>query len=84
MNIVVTFQSTHHAMKAKKIVQASELSGEIIPTPREISKECGFTILVHNAGIGEVRDFFNENELKFSHIYKVIEDGEKKRYEEDN
>ncbi len=84
MDIVITFKSTHEAMKAKKHVIVQPLEGEIIPTPREISKECGFAILVKNSSADKVMKFFEDNRLIYSHIYEVINEGGKKRYEENN
>jgi hypothetical protein len=84
MQIVLTFKSTHQAMKAKKTVLADKLSAEIIPTPREISKECGFSLLFHDTTEQIVRDYMNSNELVFSHIYTRIEKEGIITYEENN
>jgi len=84
MEIVITFKLTHNAMKAKRKVLSDKLSAEIIPTPREISKECGFSLLFHDSTSEDVRDYLDTNELKFSKIYlRAVVEGVRK-YEENN
>ncbi|MBN2830424.1 MAG: DUF3343 domain-containing protein [Candidatus Cloacimonetes bacterium] len=84
MQIVVTFKSTHQAMKAKKAVLKDKLQAELIPTPREISKECGFSLLIHDTTDQIVREYMYTNELIFSHIYNRTEKEGKISYEENN
>ena len=43
---VFTFVSTHHALKAEKVLQEAELKAAIIPVPRRISSLCGLAIKV--------------------------------------
>ena len=39
--LVISFQSTHDAMRAEKLFQEHDIKGLIIPTPRSISASCG-------------------------------------------
>ena len=39
--LVISFQSTHDAMRAEKLFQEHDIKGLIIPTPRKISASCG-------------------------------------------
>jgi len=41
---IITFQSTHHVLKAEKILLAAGVEFDIIPTPKDISSECGMSI----------------------------------------
>lgn len=45
---VFTFVSTHHALKAEKVLQESQLKAAIIPVPRRISSLCGLAIKVES------------------------------------
>jgi hypothetical protein len=45
-NFVITFIVSHFAIKAEKELNSAGLSNELIPTPREIDSECGFSILI--------------------------------------
>lgn len=44
---LIAFSNTHKAMKAKKVFTAKNIDFELIATPREISKECGFCLLLY-------------------------------------
>lgn len=38
---LLTFSSTHHALKAEEILKEEGIDLEVVPIPREISAECG-------------------------------------------
>ena len=42
--ILLTFPSTHYALKAEGIVRAHGLKGRLIPMPRDISSLCGLAL----------------------------------------
>jgi hypothetical protein len=42
--VVFTFVSTHHALKAEKVLQEAAVKSVIIPVPRRISSLCGLAI----------------------------------------
>jgi len=41
---IITFHSTHFAIKAKRVMEAHQRPFEMIAVPREFSAECGFCI----------------------------------------
>ena len=82
MDHVITFHSTHHAIKAEKRLKTGNFKIELIPTPREISSECGFTILMRNNESQSLAIFLEEDNLLFDQIYKINENHGEKRYEE--
>ena len=44
---LITFQSTFYVMKAEQMIRkAGNIPFKLIPTPREISSECGFSLLI--------------------------------------
>lgn len=45
-NFLITFFSTHQALKAEKRLKSKIEKMDLIPTPREISSECGFSVLI--------------------------------------
>jgi hypothetical protein len=69
MEFVITFPSSHQAMHADKIFSKSEIKCEIIPTPREISSECGFSLLGEIEDILILQEFSTKNKIKFNKIY---------------
>ena len=67
-DFLVTFFSTHHALKAEKILKVISPRIDLIPTPREINSECGFSVLI--------RDFEDKpstlfKDLSYEHIYQI-------------
>lgn len=69
MLIVISFLSSHQAMLANKILAKSNFKCEIIPTPREISSECGFSILGEVENLETFHLFINEMKLDYAKIY---------------
>jgi hypothetical protein len=47
-DFVITFHSTHATLKAKKDISKLNIPFELIATPREISSECGFCLLIYS------------------------------------
>jgi len=69
MLFVLTFESTHLAMHAYKRLANSDIKCEVIPTPRQISSECGFSILGETNNIIALKDFNLLNKIKYDKIY---------------
>jgi hypothetical protein len=76
---VITFASTHQAMAAENELDG-KLPMELIPTPRQISAECGFTLLVQAQDASSLKALLQNNSLCYSQIFEMIEQGER-RYE---
>jgi len=83
MNYVITFQSSHQAIKAeRKFMKAHNT--DLIPTPREISSECGFSLKISETELNMILELLQQNSLNYSKIYTItVHEGEK-RYEENN
>ena len=69
--IVITFHSTHSAMAAEDIFKELKLDFELIPTPREISAECGFALLVRGLDTAEINLICHKNQFKYENIYMI-------------
>ena len=41
---VVLFYSSSHALRAEKVLQAAGISIKMIPTPRQLSSDCGMSL----------------------------------------
>jgi hypothetical protein len=41
---VVLFHSTSHAIRAEKVLQRAGLAIKMIPTPRQLSSDCGMAL----------------------------------------
>jgi len=44
--LILIFQSTHHVLKAEKVLLGKGLKIDIIPTPKEVSSDCGMSIRI--------------------------------------
>lgn len=42
---VVLFHTTSSALRAEKLTQKAGLKGKLVPTPRELSSDCGIALL---------------------------------------
>ena len=81
-DFLVTFFSTHHALKAEKYLKNIISGIDLIPTPREINSECGFSVLIK---------YFDDKpstlfkDLSYEHIYQIkYNDKGVKTYEKNN
>jgi hypothetical protein len=70
---VLTFQSIHHVLKAEKLLLKAGFKLDIIPTPKNISSDCGMSIRTNcdNAEIEIIRGIMEENEFIFA-INEII------------
>lgn len=72
---VITFSSTHQAMKAEEILTEENYELELVPTPRQLSSECGFALLIVGADSKSIYNSCQKNQIGFSGIYKKIKHG---------
>jgi hypothetical protein len=75
-DFLVTFISTHHALKAEADIKKVSAGIILIPTPREISSECGFSLLVKDGKMDIVK---LKKFILYEHVYIIrqTETGEK-------
>jgi hypothetical protein len=70
---VITFASSHQAIKANTRLHSFV---EIIPTPRQISSECGFSLLTKKWDLPELKENLSKQQLQYAKIYIVKKDME--------
>lgn len=78
---IITFLSSHHAIKAEKRFKTGNFEIELIPTPRPISSECGFTLYAKNDVVEKIKEFLQQKKLNFAEIYKIEYSNGEKKYE---
>ncbi len=66
MAMIYVFKNTRTVIRAEKILAASGLSVEIVPTPRTFSSECGMCIQVSDTNSGTVDTLLQENALIYN------------------
>ncbi|HOZ31203.1 MAG TPA: DUF3343 domain-containing protein [Bacteroidales bacterium] len=73
-NKVITFQSTHHVLKAEKILIKAGFKFDIIPTPKNISSDCGMSIRFDSqvSNLSTLSELLNKNDINFKiYDYKI-------------
>lgn len=70
MVFVITFTSSHQAMFANKAINKNDLVCEVIPTPREISSECGFSLLIYLDDQEHLKLYLKKNQIKYDKVYR--------------
>ncbi len=68
---VITFNSTHHAIKGEKTLINGGVDVRTIPTPREISSSCGLSIKFFEKDINKIKIFLEDSDLDIQGIYKI-------------
>lgn len=68
---VVSFDSTHHAIKGEKLLKEHNLNIRMMPTPREITASCGLSIRFEEIELEEVKSIIDESGLSIKGIYEM-------------
>jgi len=68
---IITFSSTHHALRAEELIEEQQIQLDIIPIPREITAECGLGIKVAYEKREEVEGLLTENNINMAGIYSL-------------
>ena len=68
---VVSFDSTHHAIRAEKLFKESNLNVRMMPTPREITASCGLSIRFEESNLEEVEEIIAKEDLNVKGKYEM-------------
>lgn len=76
---IVSFNSTHHAIRSDKLFGESKIKSTTLPTPREITASCGISIRFLYNEIENVKEILEKNNIEYKGIYNIkkLEDGKK-------
>ena len=76
---IVSFNSTHHAMRLEKLLSEASLRATTLPTPREITASCGISIRFLYEDINNLKNILIENNIEYKGVYKItrLENGTK-------
>ena len=69
---IVSFNSTHQAIKCDKTFEKNEMDYAVLPTPREITQSCGISIKFSIGNIDNVKKIMNENQIEYKGNYKIV------------
>ena len=71
MRYVITFVSVHFVMKAEKVLKEKGIRVRLIPTPREISSDCGMAIEVKGRDLHTIREILKDEEHRLEGIHEL-------------
>lgn len=80
-SFVLTFKNTHAAMTAEEFLKSVGYMIKMIPTPRQISSECGFSIRVRTENTAVSEELTNRLDT-IERIYLQYTAGGSRKYEE--
>jgi hypothetical protein len=68
---VVLFHSTSHAIRAEGVLEGAGFRVKMIPTPRQLSSDCGMALRFDRAEEEPVAATLGENKVPVNGIYRV-------------
>ncbi|WP_299014843.1 DUF3343 domain-containing protein [uncultured Photobacterium sp.] len=69
MDYIVTFTSSHFALKAESALKKAEMAPRLISAPRAISSQCGFCLVLENCDCQDLAAKLKQLTVAFTHIY---------------
>lgn len=75
---LISFESTHMAIKSEKLLKDVNLDIRIIPVPREITSSCGLSLRINPINYKEAKEILDKNHIVFSGCYLIKKIGLKK------
>ena len=81
---IISFNSTHQAIKCDKIFGKNEIDYTVLPTPREITQSCGISIKFSIENIDNIKEIVNQNQIEYKGMYKISKQDGNKQVEEIN
>lgn len=68
---VITFDTTSQALKAEKMLQATNHTFVMIPTPREISASCGLAVKTYPDDVKQIKNELLGADVVISGVYQL-------------
>lgn len=68
---VVLFHSTTHALRAEKVLQAAGVPTKMIPTPRQLSANCGMALRFERGDRIRVEESLKEGRVPVNGIHDI-------------
>lgn len=81
--LIVSFNSTHDAIKSESITSKAELKARLIPTPPEISAGCGLSLRAEERDKDRVVELLRDN-VNPDGLYIMIRENGKRKVERIN
>ena len=69
--VIMVFRSRQHALNFLDIMKENNIWGALIPTPKELSLGCGFSIKFENGFLNEVRSLNGKYDSHSNGMYSI-------------
>lgn len=70
--VVVTFSTTTQALQIETAARAAEISGRLIPVPRQISAGCGMAFAAPAVEKERLQQLISLEEIEVEGIYELL------------
>ncbi|MBI5787626.1 MAG: DUF3343 domain-containing protein [Candidatus Schekmanbacteria bacterium] len=70
---VVTFDATHYALKAERVLKKEKMVVKLIPVPRQFSSNCGLALHFDCPLRDKVVEVFEKEHIKVHGIHELTE-----------
>lgn len=67
---LITFYSTHYAIKAEKILKNNGIDAELVPVPRKFSSNCGIALTLPLEKENIAMDIIKNNKVQIEKTYQ--------------
>ena len=68
---VILFHTTSAAMRSEKVLERGNVDVKLIPTPRELSSECGIAMRFDWKLVDHIRDLLDEAQVEVAGIHQM-------------
>ena len=68
---VVLFYTTSAAMRSEKVLKKAKISVKLVPTPRELSSDCGIAMRFHWTQAENVRTALDAARVEIAGIHQI-------------
>ena len=72
---VVIFDSIHYVIRAEKGLSGNGVWCDLIPTPRELSSQCGMSIEIRSADLPAALEILSDPGLRLGGVFDITPDG---------
>ena len=69
VDYIITFQSSHLALKAESALKEAALVPRLISSPRAISSQCGFCIALENCDWPDMASQLERLNVQYAHLF---------------
>ena len=73
--LIAAFDSIHYVLAAERVFKQHELWYDLVPTPREVSSDCGIVLEFREADAEAAKAVFADPRVKQRAVYRRTADG---------